>query len=116
MELQLEKLHLETNIEIYNNDLLHVYKFSGEFTSVDALLMKNEWQSSTPKQMLFDLSEVSQTDLIAINALVAAHRRHQLSVILPLSTTAQQVFRLTKFDSIFNIKNNTHSYVEVTNA
>jgi anti-anti-sigma regulatory factor len=104
MELTLSSLSIEQETNIKAGDLQHVYRLSGEFCSTDALYLKQTWSDSPySQQILVDLQAVSKTDLIAVNALAIAHRKHDLQVIMPRSADARHIFHLTKFTSILNI-------------
>jgi anti-anti-sigma regulatory factor len=89
---------------VSNGTLTYIHTLTGACTSTEALRLKEELMAYRPGQhLLLDLSGVSQTDLITVNALVLAHRRHHLRVVLPTTESARRVFRQTKFDRVLSV-------------
>lgn len=90
---------------------LRIYRYRGEFGATEAMTLKNELLAETAEQLFIDLSEVTKVDLIAINALVIAHKRKNLKVVLPKSAQGRHTFHLTKFDLVLTIITSIPDYL-----
>lgn len=103
MDLTLTHLSVSKEIDVTAGILTYIYTLTGACCSTDALWLKQELMNHEyPENMVIDLADVSQTDLIAVNALVAAHRRHSLRVVMPQLMSARHIFHLTKFEQVLN--------------
>lgn len=97
----LRHLYVQKEVVVQDNVLIHIYNLSGRLCSTDAVWLKNEFQQfSHTEEILLDLSQVEKVDLTAINALAQGHKQHRLSVVMPSSPEAAELFHLTKFTDI----------------
>lgn len=87
---------------VYNSQIRHVYTLTGSLCLTDALWLKETLKSYTyPAHIVVDISQVHKTDLIAVNALAVAHKKHHLQVVMPQREEACEIFHLTRFYSTF---------------
>lgn len=91
------------------NDL-HII-VSGKLSSVDALSFKKESQSivsTVNKNVVMDLSQVTEFDIAGLNAVLQAHRKLKtrgvkLQVISMLDEEVSELFSLTQFDQYLTV-------------
>lgn len=111
--LMLHSLHVKKELFVQDSNLTHVYSLSGNLCSTDAIWLKNTFQEFTySEDIIVDLSQVQKTDLTAINALAQGHKKHRLTVILPVHSEAAELFHLTKFTSILTTLPSMPAYHE----
>ncbi|MFD2574385.1 hypothetical protein ACFSUS_27370 [Spirosoma soli] len=100
----LRNLEVESEVFVFNNSVTHIFRLSGNLCSTDAMWLKEKLRSfEYSETILLDLSHVVRTDLIAVNALAAGHKKHTLGVVMPRSAEAAEIFHLTKFNQILNL-------------
>lgn len=91
-------------------DDLHII-VRGKLSSVDALTFKREAQaivSTVDKDVVMDLSHVTEFDIAGLNAVLQAHRKLKtrgvnLQVISMLDEDVSELFSLTQFDQYLTV-------------
>ena len=84
---------------------------TGKLSSVDAMTFKKESQaivSASSKDVVMDLSHVTEFDIAGLNAVLQAHRNLKsrgvkLQVISMLDQEVSELFSLTQFDQYLTV-------------
>lgn len=85
------------------SERLRIYRYRGDLGTTQAQELKEELLNESAREIFIDLSDVTKTDLVAINALAIAHKYKNINLVLPKSAAGRQMFHITKFDRIFNV-------------